>query len=395
MTPAPPLPRWKKLLFSAIVPCLLLGGLAGAELWLRATRGPPPPHDQLARLSQCWIARDGDPVGLRCHPATEANLDVARTPERPRVVVLGGSSVRETWDLGPNRKKNFTDQLAVRHPELEFVNLGVAGLGAGSVARLSSELDALSPSAVVIYSGHNDYNGDVFNGRITGISLWAAPVYRLLARSWLHAALFRQRRAMPRKDPGAFINAVETGVALEIRSAVDARFEDDLALAVAESPAPVVLSTLLRNPSWPPSGHDASGHPGCARVLQDLRRRMGDPAGALRQVEPACGEGAVTEWLRFRVALQQRDEDAAAEHWSRSLDLDALPMRAPSSADAAIRRVAEAEGARLVDLADQHGHRAPRRWFTDTLHLSEEGARAIADGIEPALMAALEASTGP
>lgn len=388
--PAPTLPRWKKLLFSAVVTLVPIGGIAAAELWLRSTRGPPPPHDQLARLSQCWVAEEGDRAGLRCHPATEANIDVARAPERPRVVVLGGSSVRETWDLGPNRKKNFTDLLAARHPELEFVNFGVAGLGAGSVARLSSELSALSPSAVVLYSGHNDYNGDVFNGTITGVSLWAAPVYRLLAQSWLHAEFFRKRTAMPRKDPGAFINAVETDVALQIRPMVDARFREDLALAIAESPAPVVVSTLLRNPSWPPSGHVVSGQPACARALQDLRRRMGDPKGALREVEPACGEGAVTEWLRFRVAQQDRDEEGAKRHWQRSLDLDALPMRAPATADTIIREVAAEEGARLVDLAEEHGHRAPRRWFTDTLHLSEEGAKVIADGIEPALMAALE-----
>ncbi|MEC7946307.1 MAG: hypothetical protein VX265_01995 [Myxococcota bacterium] len=387
-----PLPRWKKLFFSGAVLLLLLAPLVGGELWLRATRGPPPPHDNLARISQCWIARQGAQAGLRCHPATEANIDVAATPERPRVVVLGGSSVRETWDLGPGRKANFTDVLQRRHPELEFVNLGVAGLGAGSMARVASELDALSPSAVVIYSGHNDYNGDVFNGRISGVSLWAAPLYRLMAASWLHAELFRQRRDVPRKDPGAFINAVETGVALEIRPDVDQRFHDDLALAVSESPAPVVLSTLLRNPGWPPSGHDVRGRPGCARRLEELRRAGGDAARALVGVEQDCGEGAVTEWLRFRVALQARDDAAASLHWTRSLDLDALPMRAPATADAIIRAVAEEEGARLVDLAAEHGHRAPRTWFTDTLHLSETGAEVIADGIEPALMAALAGS---
>jgi lysophospholipase L1-like esterase len=363
--------------------------MVGGELWLRATHGPPPPHDNLARLSQCWIEDSEVAVGLRCHPASEANVDVARLHERPRVVVLGGSSVRETWDLGPNRKPNFTDVLERRHPELEFVNLGVAGLGAGSVARVSSELSALSPDVVIIYSGHNDYNGDVFNGRISGVSLWAAPLYRLVARSWLHAELFRKRRVVPRKDPRAFINAVETGVALEIRPEVDQRFHDDLGLAVSEARAPVVLSTLLRNPGFPPSGHDVRGHDRCADGLERLRRTLGDPTRSLADIEAVCGEGAVTEWLRFRVASRERDEDAAKRHWLRSLDLDALPMRAPASADRIIREVAEEQGVRLVDLAETHGHRAPRRWFTDTLHLSAEGAEVIADGIEPALMDAL------
>jgi lysophospholipase L1-like esterase len=389
MPAPPPLPRWKKLLFTAVVLLVPLVPIIGGELWLRATHGPPPPHDNLARLSQCWIQESGDAVGLRCHPASEANLDVTRVPERPRVVVLGGSSVRETWDQGPGRKPNFTDVLQLRHPELEFVNLGVAGLGAGSVARVSSELSALSPDAVVIYSGHNDYNGDVFNGRISGVSLWAAPLYRLIAKSWLHAELFRKRRIVPKKDPGAFINAVETGVALEIRPEVDDRFHDDLALAVSEAPAPVVLSTLLRNPGFPPSGHDVRGQPQCAGALQRLRRTMGDPVRSLSDIEAACGEGAVTEWLRFRVALRDRDEAAAKAHWERSLDLDALPMRAPATADLIIRAVAEEEGVRLVDLAETHGHRAPRRWFTDTLHLSAEGAEVIADGIEPALLEVL------
>ena len=105
---------------------------------------------------------------------------------------------------------------------------------------------------------------------------------------------------------------------------------------------------------------------------------------------PACGDGAVTEWLRFRIAADRGDAAQAQVHWKRSLDLDALPMRAPASADDLIRAVAADQSATLVDLEARFGSEAPERWFTDTLHLSEEGARAVARELSPVVQAALE-----
>ena len=389
---APPaLSTARKALFSAVVFAGFALAVGAVEGWLWSTRGPPPPHDQLARLSQCWIVSDTASAGLRCHPATEANVDVAREPTRPRVVALGGSSVRATWRAhGPRQIGNFPVELGRLLPGVEVVNLGVPGLGAGSVARLSSELSALQPDLVIIYSGHNDYNGDVFNGRIEGLKLWAGPWYRLMARSWIHAALFRGKRDVPRKDPAAFVNAVPTDIALRLRPEVDARFADDLSLAISSAPAPVVVSTLLRNPAFPPSGHDVRDHPRCADALRQLRHLVSTPERALAQLEPACGDGAVTEWLRFRIAADRGDAAQAQVHWKRSLDLDALPMRAPASADDLIRAVAADQSATLVDLEARFGSEAPERWFTDTLHLSEEGARAVARELAPVVQAALE-----
>lgn len=389
VAPAPsPLSTRRKLLFSAVMLVLFLGALLGAEAALWATWGSPPPHDQLARLSQCRVEADTTSASLRCHPATEANTTVPRTHERPRVVVLGGSSVRATWDMGPGRI-TFTDALQDLVSEAEFVNFGVTGLGAGSVARLSSELGPATPDLVLLYTGHNDYNGDVFNGRIRGLKLWAGPIYRITARSWLHALLFRQRRDVPRRDPRAFINAVTTPGALALRDEVDARFADDLGLAIRRAPAPVIVSTLLRNPAFPPTGHDVRGRPECALALERLRNEHRDPSRALREVEPRCGEGAVTSWLRFRAAAARGAWDEADAHWRTSLDQDALPLRAPSSADDIIRRVAAEEGATLVDLEDRFGPRAPEGWFTDTLHFSRQGARSVAEALAPTVRASL------
>ena len=76
-------------------------------------------------------------------------------------------------------------------PGVEVLNFGMPGMQAAGVAVLASQLDAISPDLVVIYSGHNDYNNDVFLGKIGGVKLWMIPVYQWLAKSWAYATLNR------------------------------------------------------------------------------------------------------------------------------------------------------------------------------------------------------------
>ena len=69
---------------------------------------------------------------------------------------------------------------------------------------------------------------------------------------------------------------------------------------------------------------------------------------------------------------------------------EGLPQDALVVSSDLIRAVAADQSATLVDLEARFGSEAPERWFTDTLHLSEEGARAVARELAPVVQAALE-----
>ena len=66
------------------------------------------------------------PVTINAKGYRGPDVPYARTPGRPRVVVLGDSYV---WGFGVSERDTFTTRLQERIPGLEIVNLGVSGYG--------------------------------------------------------------------------------------------------------------------------------------------------------------------------------------------------------------------------------------------------------------------------
>lgn len=376
--------KLRKVAYSLVV---LVAAFAMVEGGARAWLGEPPPYDQLARISKCRVQRAGNADVMDCQPGEGSDVAIPRAAGRPRVVFLGGSSVRQA-ELRPI-PRSFPDAVAARIPEIEVINLGVPGLAAAGVARLAEDLTLLKPALIVIYSGHNDYNQDVFRGSVAGTYLWMTPIYQLLSRSWLHGLLARQPRGTPfSARPTGYVNPVTDDLALRVRAAVDTRYRHDLAMAVEVAPAPVLLCTLLRNPDYPPTGVLVTGKASCAEHLPAI---TGDAEPHHRQQEAArwCGGTAIEAWTRFQAERASGDAEAAKRDWYRSLDIDALPLRAPSSADPIIRQVASETGATLSDLEARWGPNAPAAWFRDNLHFSEEGADAVGEALVPTIRASL------
>lgn len=384
------LPAWKKALFGGLTATTLLLGfeLGAAIIW-----GEPPPYDMVSRLSRCQLLPEADGVALRCQPSLREEPTWGPPDERKRVVFLGGSSVRRP------QHGNMADALQGSDPRLEVLNLAVDGMGAANIALLSSQLHLLQPDLVVIYTGHNDYSGSVYRGEIRATRLWLMPVYGLLARSWIHGLLRRTPVALPGSEDGArgehqsrrarTALLTRDDTALRLRPELDARFRGDLALALARSPAPVIVTTLLRNPAWSPSGQLLSEAPDCTELSEAAISRQALGSGELEDLEAACGPTGWSWWARSRLAHSEGRLDEAAEAFARSTELDPLPLRAPHSADEIIREVARAEGAVLVDLARTLGPLPDPDWFTDTLHLNRAGAQRVARELEPAVHEAL------
>lgn len=348
---------------------------------MRAWRGPPPPSDFVAQVGRCRLTASR----LEC-VGTEQDLDIPARSGAPRVVVLGGSTVRNPFD--PGAESDFPTALARELPEAEVLNLGVAGLATSGVAALAAQLHVLDPDLVILSTGHNDYSQDVFRGAIDAPGLWTLPVHQVLQLSWVHGLLAGGVRGTPRMGGQAALVTTDD-TALRVRPEVNQRFADFLAMAIRASPAPVIVATLLRNFDEGPQGELVTGKPACASKAAQLPRKarqVGDWAGALRQAQEACGDGALTAWFAGHAT---RDKAEATRQFGRSLSMDAIPLRAPFEADAITQEVAESNGARFVDVNAELGPLCPGAWFSDGLHLSAAGAQLYGRALAPSVREAL------
>ena len=380
------LSRARKLVFGLVVAGAFF---AGGEWIAHRTMGPPPPPGMLARISQCKVSVHGATSYLDCQ-GKQADLRFATKPSKPRVVFLGGSSVREPH-IGGGRV-NFPTQVAAKMPDVEVLNFGMPGMQAAGVAVLASQLDAISPDLVVIYSGHNDFNNDVFLGKIGGVKLWMIPVYQWLSKSWAYAALNRGSVPSAHKQRGrGGLIGTQDQTAFDVRSSVSRRLESDLSLAVRESPAPVLITTLLRNFSDRPAGVVLEGVPSCEATLPHLGIDGSSARGKAELAHRDCPGTSIAYWWSAQAYAESGERERAIESWYASLSTDPVPLRAPPDADRVIREVAADSGARLVDLEQQLGPVADGRYFVDTLHLSSAGAEAVATALVPHIEALLAA----
>lgn len=362
--------------------------LLGVEVLAHLVLGDAPPYDLFVRISQCGVDVRSDEAMLDCHPGEAEDVVVSAQPaQRPRVVILGGSSMRQP------RERNVPIMLGRQMPDIEVINFAVSGMSVANIARISSQLEALRPDLLVISAGHNEYSGDAFRGAIQGSRLSAIPLYALIQKSWIHGWLARAPRGAGRHQPRReHIVWTEDRTALDLRPDLDARYRSDLSLAITHAPAPVLITTLLRNPDFPPTGLYAPGRADCQTRGPDLVQSGGPWAHRAREATSLCGETALTWWLRSRAARQSGDLQTALSAFAQSTELDPIPLRAPVQADGIVRDVAAAHGATVVDLAGAFGPFPPANYFTDAVHFSNPGTEAVAKVLGPHIRRALEAT---
>ncbi len=383
----PPRTLWDRVARAVLGSFVAVALLIIAEMGAREWFGPPVPTDLMARVGACRVVA----TGLRCPERPEHETVVPPRGARPRVVILGGSTVRNIFSV--DREADFPLQLQAALPEVEVVNLGISGSTTASILLLMQDLEVLAPSLVVLHTGHNDYNFTVFRGEIRAASLWRLPFERAMSYSRLYTSIAAEAPHLVRRDPNATrVLAVQDDIVRRIRPAVDARFREELTSVVRASPAPVLLSTLFRNHDYPPTGVLVAVDSACARVLAQVTTvRLGQVEE--RAVLGGCGpDSSIGAWIRSRDASLPLAERQAA--WRAALNGDDVPMRAPASADAILREVASAEGVGLIDVATVADGMQPGAWFVDPLHTNVEGATQLAAGFVAPIRAALAKTQG-
>lgn len=388
-------------LIAGLIVALLLLGLA--EAGLRARYGAPALPLELALVGLARIVpgdQAGQPAGIGAaclRHARDPRLDLCYPAkgDRPRLLVFGESSVRR--GPGPGSDNDFPTAIARRNPDVEVLNLGSPGQNSAGVARLVAASAALAPDLILLYLGHNDFAQVVFQGGVRTPYLWQLPILSLLAQSQVYAQL--RARLIPDKAPRADLHAnvrlipTDDPAATRSAPAVLARYEEALRRAARDAPAPVLISTLLRNADAPPTGV-LTPSAACRRTVEAMAG--GTPEERLPELEQNCGVCSASAWMRAQDALRKGRPAEAADAFAASLRLDPLPLRAPAESDAVMRAVAADEpGADLLDLAPAFGPTPRGPLFVDLLHPSVEGADRIAAAMSPAIRGTLGLAGAP
>ncbi len=363
-----------------------VGAFGAIEGVAHLVSGEPPPSKGYSRIGQCRI----DSAGLVCPFDRRLSVPVPAPDGRPRVVVLGGSTVR--MGVPTPRDGNFPSWVAELAPDLQVVNLGIPGYSTAGVWRLITEIGPFKPDAIVVMTGHNDYNESVFDGSIRAVTLWTLPLEQVLSHSWIHqwlSPLSRLRSQSP--DPGVL--AISDDFAIRNVDKVDARFRTELTEVAESTAVPMVLTTLFRSFDHPPTGVYVHSAPQCAANLP--------PRGALPPHFNTFALAGVASRLcpgtsieAFYRAHSTTDPAARAALWAGALRLDAAPVRAPLSADAIIRDVGQSHHLVVVDLAALDGGYQRGAWFVDPVHTSPTGAQQIAMAVVPGIREALARGSG-
>ncbi len=399
MSPPPrPLPHPLRLALGLLVTLLVLGGL---ELGLRLILGPPePPILVAARLRDASAPFEtrGSRV-LAAYQGRDAIPPFSPRPAAglPRVMVFGGSAVHGGSRLDHTRE--FADLvgawLAERGVQAELLNLGQTGMDSHTIRTTAELALAYQPDLLVLYLGHNDLGNTIMEARYPGyggaleartmVALRRMKLYELLRAGVTSDVVYARAKAeawdMPPLSPAQRVVAagyLEQNLAHIARQARRVGAEVLMVTPISE---------MTRQPR---SGTTRAEQRELMRIPPPEDRERGlAPLDTAIETEP---ERADLLWARgtrrLRAGLPGAHEDLR-----RASDLDPRPLHASEAMVDAMRTAARDSDSRLLDLRAQvfeaHGI-PPAAWFMDEVHFTEEGHRAVAEILAPAVAEALE-----
>lgn len=340
-----------------LVAAVLLGTV---ELLLRALLGPPPPALRVfgvlgpdgeywqrseEHLHPQWVGPEGGMGEIPCAP-----------PE-PQLLVLGGSSVHGGTE-GLAATSEFPSILG-RHLGIRAWNLGYPGFDSHDLARILEGFGDCRAETVVVYAGHNDLGNIVFHERYGTVQAGLlVRAQSLLERLQLFTQLSRVLGPVQgRAHTGGDLGHLPT-ISPERRAAAVADFGRNLErlawLAAAQERRLVLVGAVSRLTDPPPDADCAEAHCPGERHSAGMALAGEDPEEAARLLREA---------------------------WDRSAHV----LRATSELHELMAQVAEGnpEHVTWVDAEEalpQHPDIAVPAdgLFTDGVHLSRAGHRALA-----------------
>lgn len=334
-----------------------------------------------------------------------------KPPGVKRVFILGGSAPLG-WP-GPIEAA-FTGYLQralnqVAPGRFEIINAAAMSYGSHRVLDLLADIVRLEPDLIVIWSGSNEYVE-----RNTLSRFARTEVMGRVQRVLRHSSLYRSvRLALGAVAPNLFVRPEGEDITdprhtPEVRRGIFGRsVETDrqvlenyrvnlqaMARLIRESGAEGVFCTVPVNlAAWVPSNQPPSlADPARQKQWSTLNEEVFSLGEAGRYAEAVAvldrqleivPEDALGQYLLGHVYLQLgRKEDARAA-FSLARDFDLRPIRALSTFQQAIRRVAASEGMTLVDLEEAFASAAVTGvpgldLFLDYVHPNEAGHKLAA-----------------
>lgn len=375
------------LMVALLLPVLLFGAIElGARMLWREGASPlfvaaPVAQGRYLvanpRIAARWFPLEERP------PGPSAELMRREKPVRGfRVFVLGESAAQ---GFPYPRTGAFSRALApmlrdaLPGDTVEVINLGIAATNSFAMLDLVRDLLVHAPDAIVYYGGHNEYYGAFGAGSSVrlpgshGLARLYLSLQRLRSVRLASHLLARARRgSAPARDPAEeanFMGVVARDRAIAFDGPVFARgvrqYEANLSRIVRRfrrAGVPVYLASVVSN--------ERDQHPFAS---------------------PLNG-GADSAFATAGVLLAAGDSAPARAAYARARDLDVIRFRAPAEFVEVAKRVAAAEGATYVPVAEAFAAASPggvpgRSLFLEHVHVNAEGSWLIARTVMDAMLA--------
>jgi tetratricopeptide (TPR) repeat protein len=373
--------RWSSPLLAALS-LLLFVGVMELVLWtagartLAEGRDPFEGFSEQTRVFSLDRERDVYETSPSAKPFNRETFAAQKPAEGLRVFALGGSSAYGfPWDARvafPNQLLEGLRAVARGRP-IEVVNAAAMSYASHRLRILTRELLDYEPDVLVVYSGHNEFVERHFYGRLVDRSRSLDALRRALHHSRLYSSLTRlYQSGLDASDPPAsdeFDLVVNRSPPFDVTAAekeeVRARFEANLRAILEMARGAGVRVVLCTVPSnvrdWAPEqsgfepGVPAEDQSTALALQREAERALerNDAGGALAVLEQAIRLSPGYARLHFQMgrafeALERWEEARSA--YVRARDLDGSPIRALTSINDTIRRLAEEEGIPLVDV---------------------------------------------
>lgn len=428
---APPLPAWKRRLFTALalgLPFLLLLAAEGV-LRLFGWGGYPPFLREVGQLPSggtlCLVEPAASKPYFFANPtrpgyAEQSNFVMPKPADTFRIFLIGESAAK-----GYPQPRNLSMASFLRamlsdlHPgkKIEVIDLGTTAVASFPLVYAVRDALRFDPDLFIFYTGNNEFFGAYGTASINAAGplppwgLRAMRAFRGLALvqaldGWLHGKTDESRTLMEQMIARAVIpsgSPLRAAAARNLGTNLGTMLDDVKAAGV---PA-LVCTTASNEAGLAPLGKDdEEGLDETGR--RELGRRLGEGMLALARGEPSAAVAPLRaaaeiapRHARARFLLGQAlagtgDRAGACAAFLEARDLDTMPWRPVSQTEHAIRSAAQSRGVPLCDVAEKFRAASPEGaagWslLDDHVHLSLAGQARAAR----AMVRKLSASDSP
>jgi len=423
-----------RLLALVVLPLLLLGGL---EMALRLSGfGYSPDFFKTLRKGGTNCLVNNPDFSLRFFPPPLARwpdpflFPAAKPPDTVRIFIFGESAAMGDPQPAYAASRYLEVLLRQRYPQKKFevINLGITAINSHVILPIARECARQHGDFWIVYMGNNEMVGPYGAATVFSAQALPLPAVRLnlaLQGTRIGQLLVAASRKLSRQAANPSWAGMEMFLENRIRPG-DPRKEvvyrnfaanlDDIVTAGIRSGATVIVNTVAVNlRDCPPfasltdSNRPAADRQRAEQLFAEsksLQAQTNYPAAAARFTQALALDSQMAE-AHFRLAQCQLEltNPTAPEQFQAACDDDALPFRADSRINAAIRQVAQQHGGgrvALCDAAQALGRAAPGgltgdETFYEHVHFNfdgnyrlgklwaeEIGRQLTAEGIAPA-----------